>query len=903
MAPSRKKGAAAGDRSSLFAHTYDRDAPAYSSVPSAEYVRASSSSHLELGSDNSSDDDDHLSTTPQDLDVLKEEEEREKLLSKGGLFGSIGRREGVVIGKRVKGARRKKRAGLGGLGREDSEERIGGGAGEYSSGEDGYGDESEDEEIEEIRRGWLDEKKSLRGEPRPRSPSIRRIASISIGLLTFLIVLIYASLRLSLPGTADQTPSTTTTDSPTSAAPPETLPFHATPLSNGTHTYHPTTILISLDGFRASYLQRNRTPTLQSFINSGVSTPFLTPAFPSVTFPNHWTLVTGLHPESHGIVGNSFFDPVAKQEYYYTDRTSATLPFWYGGSAIWFVAEENGVKTAIHMWPGSETYIYHPESFVHDLAEFQKQKPGADMKRLKPTIVDEYSGKEDLGKKAARLLGWLDLPLESRPQLVLGYVPNLDAVGHKFGPDTDEETVELGRVDDMFRLLLEGIEARNLTEIVNIVVVSDHGMAKSYTEQLIYLEDVLGEEAMQKISGIEGWPLSGLRPQAGVNETQLWEEIRGRHQSWPPNTPTGKKAVKAKGKGAPWNVYHRDHDMPQRWHFSNNERIAPIWIVPEVGWVCVDKDEYPPDNMPKQGYHPKGVHGYDNLAEEMRALFVGWGPGFRKMGLHGEGREWLGLGGVGVGKGENFDVHDAVDDDAGERLERRVDVKGKEVKGVKVAPFGNWNIYGIIGELLFGAEDAGRFLAPNNGTLAAGGVGRGGMLEGMRVLTQEEWENGKWEAEEGEKEGGGDELVTAKPETAVTSAHRPVIEKPNATSQGPSITPSASASPQPEEPTTTTEVDGSTISAPPSSTSASASPTPSAPIGEGDGGGEEKDPDLDHKPAGMTWWKWAKWRAAKLKEKLEKWWGKVLGGKGGKGGEKGGKEGEGKGKDGQKEGV
>lgn len=159
MAPSRKKGA---DRpSSLFAATgYDRDAQQYASVPTTEDVRASSSSHLEVGSEDGSDDD--LSTTPHDFDVLKEEEEREKLLSKGGIFGGIGRKKGspgVVIGKRVKGRKKKRSRGLVDPGEDvgdDSEERIGRAAGEYTSGEED--DQSEDEEIEEIWQGRYDEK-------------------------------------------------------------------------------------------------------------------------------------------------------------------------------------------------------------------------------------------------------------------------------------------------------------------------------------------------------------------------------------------------------------------------------------------------------------------------------------------------------------------------------------------------------------------------------------------------------------------------------------------------------------------------------------------------------------------------------------------------------------------------
>lgn len=123
-------------------------------------------------------------------------------------------------------------------------------------------------------------------------------------------------------------------------------------LSNGSHIFAPTTILISLDGFRADFLYRNLTPTLSEFVRSGVSPKYMFPSFPSLTFPNHFTLVTGLHPESHGIVGNTFWDPETQKEFYYTDSVRSMTPEWWDAEPVWVTAELAGVRTAIHMWPG-----------------------------------------------------------------------------------------------------------------------------------------------------------------------------------------------------------------------------------------------------------------------------------------------------------------------------------------------------------------------------------------------------------------------------------------------------------------------------------------------------------------------------------------------------------------------
>jgi predicted AlkP superfamily pyrophosphatase or phosphodiesterase len=194
-------------------------------------------------------------------------------------------------------------------------------------------------------------------------------------------------------------------------------------LSNGTHIFAPTTLLISLDGFRADFLTRNLTPTLNSFIREGVSPKYMLPSFPSLTFPNHFTLVTGLHPESHGVVGNTFWDPDTMKEFYYTDPERSMQPEWWKAEPLWLTAELQGVRTAIHMWPGSEAHIGSME----------------------PAYVDEFKEDEGLSRKVERIFHWLDLPGsedagvkadDARPQFIAAYVPNVDTDGHKYGPNS-----------------------------------------------------------------------------------------------------------------------------------------------------------------------------------------------------------------------------------------------------------------------------------------------------------------------------------------------------------------------------------------------------------------------------------------------------------------------------------
>lgn len=367
-------------------------------------------------------------------------------------------------------------------------------------------------------------------------------------------------------------------------------------LSNGTALFAPTTIYISLDGFRADFLDRGLTPALNSIVANGVSPQYMNPSFPSVTFPNHFTLMTGLYPESHGIVGNTFWDPNMKEEFYYTHPTVSMQPKWWMAEPLWVTAEKQRVKTAIHMWPGSEAHIGDKE----------------------PTFLDKYNGTEVLSRKVDRVLEFLDLPgLEDksqitpeRPQFIVAYVPNVDQDGHKFGPNSTEIRKTISEADNMIAGIMTGLERRNLTEVVNIVVVSDHGMATTSTERLIQLDDLIDYDLIEHI---DGWPSAGLRPK----RPEDLETLRKQLEKVAPDYEHA------------FEFYTRE-TMPERYHFSNNERIAPLWVIPKTGWAIVNRGEFDVKEALKTGkqYHPNGIHGYDHEHPLMRAIFIARGPAF-----------------------------------------------------------------------------------------------------------------------------------------------------------------------------------------------------------------------------------------------------------------------------------
>jgi len=589
----------------------------------------------------------------------------------------------------------------------------------------------------------------------PRRPSVRRVLLYTVSLLTFLLLLISASLSLSHGHHSRMVPPGTLKDAR---------------LSNGTHDFKPTTLLISLDGFRADFLDRAMSPELTAMANSGLSSRWLTPAFPSVTFPNHWTIVTGLHPESHGIVGNSFWDPALGKEFFYTDPTRSLQGEWWGGEPLWVTAERQGVKSAVHMWPGSEANDGWGVSYL-----------------------DHFNATESLSKKTTRILEWLDLPLSERPQFIAAYVPNVDHIGHKSGPNTTDLDLVVREVDAMLTDLFGGLNARNLTDLINIIVVSDHGMASTSRERLIYIDDIID---MSLIEHTDGWPLYGLRPYENVNLTALYETLL-----------LETLADQAKGKKH-WDVYLRDKNMPARWHFSNNNRIAPLWVVPETGYAIVTREEYDV-NTNKGRYEPAGLHGYDNLHPLMRAIFVAKGPAFRH--LYGRGRSRA----LGLETEEGSDV------------------------GIVVEEFGNWEVHRIVCESL----GIGEALGGTNATIKDLAAFKA--VNGWPVAAKE-GEGGEINTPTGVQVG---ELITltATP-TAPTSAIGGVVSIQ---------TIPADPNPQPNPETTQLPEPGQEGT--------------QSPPEEEDEDLEEEELE-EKKPEDMNPWEYAKWKAEKLRIALEKWW-------------------------------
>ncbi|KAJ4482357.1 alkaline-phosphatase-like protein [Lentinula aciculospora] len=352
--------------------------------------------------------------------------------------------------------------------------------------------------------------------------------------------------------------------------------------SNGTHDFRRTVLIVSIDGLRADYLDRGLTPHLLEISKRGLRAKSMVPIFPTLTFPNHWALMTGLHAESHGIIANNFWDPQSELEFHYNQISSAWNPDFWLGDPMWETANKAGIITANLMWPGPP-----------------RTKSGSS-----PSYFVPWKDKVPLSVKLHQLLTWIDLSFNERPQLLMAYEPSLDQAGHLTGPMSLLVNKTLAQVDLFAAALHDSLADRNLTDIVDVVFVSDHGMTDTSHPTLIYVDDddMLGEQGLNAVVHEDGWPAMGLRFNSIQNESYYLEKL------------LTSKHPHSEG----FNVYTKE-TMPPRWHFAHHDRISPVWIVPKIGYALTTRKEG------DVGMN-KGNHGYDNSEHSMHAMFVAHGP-------------------------------------------------------------------------------------------------------------------------------------------------------------------------------------------------------------------------------------------------------------------------------------
>jgi predicted AlkP superfamily pyrophosphatase or phosphodiesterase len=336
-------------------------------------------------------------------------------------------------------------------------------------------------------------------------------------------------------------------------------------------------ILISLDGFRADYIDRGFTPTLAALAANGVRAQSMKPSFPTLTFPNHYTLVTGLYPDHHGIVDNRMTDPVSGRRFVYKEQATIEDPAWWGGEPLWVSAEKQGLRTATMFWPGSTVAIAG----------------------VRPSRWRMFDSAITPDQRVDQVLAWIDLPPMQQPAFFTVYFEQLDHAGHQQGPDSPEVDAALREVDTALARLVAGLRERSRLDRTNLVIVSDHGLAATSRERVIFIDDLLAPVDARIVNhGL----LTGIEPLGdGRAAAQALLRPHDHMQCW------------------------RKSDMPKRLHYGTHPRIPALLCLAAEGWVIASHEW-----LAKRRHFSRGEHGYDNEAASMRALFVASGPGFRR---------------------------------------------------------------------------------------------------------------------------------------------------------------------------------------------------------------------------------------------------------------------------------
>ena len=335
-------------------------------------------------------------------------------------------------------------------------------------------------------------------------------------------------------------------------------------------------ILIGIDGFRAGYLDPTNTPTLYRLAQEGVQAEGgMKPSWPSVTFPNFYTLATGLHPDHHGLVYNRMTDPALPgRTFTLSNRTEVMDRVWYdGGEPIWVAAEKAGLRSATLFWPGSE----------------------APVQGVRPTYWLPFEQSVPSMARVSMVLGWMTLPVEERPHLTTLYFDVVDTVGHRQGPDSDEAKAAVAEVDGAVAALLTGLEARGIE--ADLVIVADHGMAALSSERVAFLDDLVDPTAINVTAAGAVVTLDPVPGREAEVEAALLG-VKPHMECW------------------------RKGEVPARLAYGTHPRVPAIVCLVETGWTIGTRDRTDPARV--RG----GAHGYDNAAPEMRALFIARGPSF-----------------------------------------------------------------------------------------------------------------------------------------------------------------------------------------------------------------------------------------------------------------------------------
>lgn len=337
----------------------------------------------------------------------------------------------------------------------------------------------------------------------------------------------------------------------------------------------PYVIMVSMDAFRWDFDSVYGTPMLDEIASNGVKAQRLIPSFPTKTFPNHYSIATGLYPDHHGLINNSFYAPDLDLVYRIGDRTMVENAAFYGGEPIWVTAMKAGVKTASFYWVGSEAPIMgmHPDYWK--------------------TFDDEVA----FGDRVDTVLKWLSLPAARRPHLVTLYFEEPDATGHEYGPVAPETAAVVKSLDSLLGVLRDGLRKLPQAKKISLIVLSDHGMGQVDPSKYNYIFDTLPQTMVKRIYG--GSPVWSVEPAEGKTDSLIM-------------CINMQKGVKA----------YRKEELPAHLHYGTNPRLPDVVVIADPGWIAGIR--------PVPSGYNRGDHGFDWKWKDMHSIFYAEGPAFKK---------------------------------------------------------------------------------------------------------------------------------------------------------------------------------------------------------------------------------------------------------------------------------
>jgi len=341
----------------------------------------------------------------------------------------------------------------------------------------------------------------------------------------------------------------------------------------------PTTILVSLDGFRWDYLQKTESSYLNKVADEGVRALSLKPVFPTSTFPSHYSIITGRHPDNHGIIANNFHD-LFSGERFSLGTPSVYDSRWWRGEAFWETAKLNGIKTASYFWPGSEL---------------------SDANR-RPDFYEKYEHARPYEKRVEGVLRWLTLPENVRPRFITLYFDATDSKAHSHGINSSELNQAVELVSEMVRKLDEGLANLGIRDSVNLIILSDHGMTEIDSSRIINLREIIPDDDVY---------ISALGPYAFVQ---------------PPKYKIGTTYTILQKNEKGYKTFFKD-EMPVNYNYSTNPILTEIILVAEIGWLLQTDYRWTGTYL--------ATHGYDNSHLDMHGIFIARGPSFKNGYLTG----------------------------------------------------------------------------------------------------------------------------------------------------------------------------------------------------------------------------------------------------------------------------